>query len=473
MESYGWHTQHVPDGNNDLEGIDKAIQIAKSVKDKPSFIKVTTIIGYGSGKEGTHGVHGSPLGEDDIKNVKKRFGMNPDVKYYIPEEVKKGYDLTQIGQALEDDWNSRLDKYSKEFPELASELKRRISGQLPEGWEKKLPTFKPSDKAAATRNTSGTILNAAASILPELFGGSADLNPSCFTYINSDKDFQKGSYDQRNIRFGVREHGMAAIMNGLTAYGGIIPFCSSFLNFIGYAYGAVILSSLSHFRVLYIFTHDSVFLGEDGPTHQPIEKYALCRATPNLHFFRPADGNEVTAAYISAISSARTPTVMSLSRQPLPNLEGSSVEGSLKGGYIIQDSDHPSIILVATGSEVQLCTGAKAKGLNARVISLPCWELFDSQPAEYRHSLFPDGIPVLSVEAATTSGWTKYAHASIGVDTFGTSGTIPSIATHFGFTVENVLEKANTTIEFFKGKKVTSKLESEALIWGVPSKSHL
>jgi len=264
---------------------------------------------------------------------------------------------------------------------------------------------------------------------------------------------------------------MAAICNGLAAYGGIIPYCSTFLNFIGYAYGAVILSALSHVRVLYVFTHDSIFLGEDGPTHQPIEKYALCRATPNLHFIRPADGNETTAAYISAISQAHTPTVMSLSRQNLPNLEGSSVEGALKGGYILSDTDKPSIILVGTGSEVHVLVEAKKKGLNARIVSLPCWELFDAQPQEYRRHIFPDGIPVLSVEAAATTGWSKYAHSSIGIDTFGASGTIAALAKHFGFTAENVIEKANITIEHFKGRPVTSRV-IDTLTFSV-AKSHL
>jgi len=230
------------------------------------------------------------------------------------------------------------------------------------------------------------------------------------------------------------------------------------LNFIGYAYGAVILSALSRVRVLYIFTHDSIFLGEDGPTHQPIEKYTLCRATPNLHFFRPADGNEVTAAYISSINHFHTPTVMSLSRQALPNLEGTSVEKSFLGGYIVGDVPNPSIILVGTGSELHLCTGAKDKGLNARVVSLPCWELFDEQSLEYRKSIFPDGIPVLSVEAGATTGWSKYAHASIGIDSFGASGTISGLAKEYGFTVENVCEKANLIIDHFKGKNVQSRV---------------
>uniref|UniRef100_A0A6B2KZ44 Transketolase n=1 Tax=Arcella intermedia TaxID=1963864 RepID=A0A6B2KZ44_9EUKA len=460
-ESYGWHVQHVSDGNTDLEAIHKAIEVAKSVTDKPSLIKVTTIIGYGAPKQNTHGIHGSPVGEADLKIVKEKFGFDPSQKYVVPDDVKAFYgkSLGERGAKLEEAWNALLGEYAKAYPQLAAELKRRTDQALPEGWEASFPTFKPSDPAAATRITSGNILNHAASLLPEIFGGSADLNPSCFTYLKSDKDFQKGAYSQRNVRFGVREHAMAAICNGLAAYGTFIPFCSTFLNFIGYAYGAVILSGLSHLRVLYVFTHDSIFLGEDGPTHQPIEKYAAVRATPNIHFIRPADGNEVSAAYISAIKSVHTPTVMSLSRQNVPNLAGTSIEGALKGGYIVADSDKPDIILVGTGSELHLCVQAKEK-VNARVVSLPCWELFDAQPEEYRRKIFPSGVPVLSVEAGTTSGWSKYAHASIGIDVFGLSGTISDLAKHFGFTVDNVVERANQTIAFFKGKTVESRLDT-------------
>jgi len=469
MESYGWHTLHVVDGNHDLAGINKAIEEAKAVKDKPSFIKVSTIIGFGATKQGTEGVHGTPLGDNDVKLVKEKFGFDPEKKYVIPEEVKKYYDMTEKGKVLEEEWNAKLAKYTIEYPELGRELKRRIAHELPEGWEASFPRFKPSDQAVATRLTSGKILNHAANILPELFGGSADLNPSCFTYLKSDKDFQKGSYQYRNVRFGVREHAMSAICNGLAAYGTFIPFCSTFLNFIGYAYGAVVLSALSHLRVLYVFTHDSIFLGEDGPTHQPIEKYALVRATPDINFWRPGDGNEVSACYISSIRSRHTPTVMSLTRQNVPNLEGSSIESALKGGYIISDNPNPSIILVGTGSELHLVVQAKEK-VNARVVSLPCWEIFDAQPLEYRKSVFPPGIPVLSVEAGSTLGWSKYAHASIGLDTFGASGTGTQLAKHFGFTVENVVEKANQTIAFYKGKHVESKVD--VLVF-TPAKSAL
>jgi len=458
MEAYGWHTQVVVDGDHDLDGINKAILEAQKVKDRPSFIKVSTTIGFGSPKQGTEAVHGSALGDDAIRIVKQKFGFDPEKKYFIPDEVKAFYDLTEKGKRWQNEWTEKFEKYILEYPELGKELKRRIERELPANWEKCVPTFKPSDKPAATRITSGIVLNKLSEVIPELFGGSADLNPSCFTYLKSDKDFQKGTYDQRNIRYGVREHAMSAISNGLASYGTFIPFCSTFLNFIGYAYGAVVLSALSHIRVLFVFTHDSIFLGEDGPTHQPIEKYALCRATPNLHFFRPADGNEVSACYISAIRSVHTPTVMSLSRQNLPNLEGTSIEGALRGGYIVSDNPKPSIILVATGSELHLCVEAKDK-VNARVVSLPCWEIFDRQSVDYQRHIFPTGIPVLSVEAGSTTGWSKYSHAAVGIDTFGASGTIEQLMKHFGFTVENIVDKAKKTIDFYAGKTVESRLD--------------
>jgi transketolase len=254
---------------------------------------------------------------------------------------------------------------------------------------------------------------------------------------------------------------MSAICNGLAAYGGVIPFGSTFLNFIGYAYGAVVLSALSHLGVLYVFTHDSVFLGEDGPTHQPIEKYALCRATPNLHFWRPADGNETVAAYVSGIRSRHTPTVMSLTRQNVPHLAGTSVEKALKGGYVLAESvgGAPELVLVATGSETELVAKAQDKvGVRVRVVSLPCWELFDAQPLEYRLSVFPDGVPVMSVEAASTASWDRYAHASVGIDRFGASAPGNQIAKEFGMNVDNVVAKAKQTAEYFKGKAVPSRL---------------
>jgi transketolase len=456
-ESYGWHVQHVTHGNTDIEGLQKAIQNAKDETSRPSIIKVTTIIGWGSTKQGTHGVHGSPLGDEEIVNLKKKLGFDSTQFFQIPDEVRALYDRTEKGKKDENEWNKLVADYVKKYPD--SDLQRRISGKLPEGWDKDLPTYSTSDQPAATRVTSGKILNHFAKKIPELFGGSADLNPSCFTYLNDDKDFQKGTYNQRNIRFGVREHAMAAICNGLSAYGGIIPFCSTFLNFIGYAYGAVILSGLSREGILYIFTHDSVFLAEDGPTHQPIEKFMTCRATPNLHFFRPADSNETLACYIHAIRTRNAPTVMSLSRQNLPVLKGSSVENALKGGYIVHAAEKPQIILVSTGSEVAPCVEAASKNGNFTVVSLPCWELFEEQSAEYKKSIFPEGIPVLSVEAGATLGWERYAHVSHGIDTYGTSANGNDIAKHFKLLPKDIEEIAQKVIVWGKGKSFTSRLD--------------
>jgi len=461
-EAYGWHTQSVEKGDTDLDALNAAINKAKEVTDKPSLIRVTTTIGYGSTLAGTHAVHGTVLGAEVLGKLKQSLGYKIEESFKIPDEVYKAFDATEKGKKAEDAWNETFAKYSEKYPEEAAELKRRFSGELPAGWDAadKLPTYN-SNADVSTRKASGTILNHFAKTIPELFGGSADLNPSCFTYIETDKDFQKGTYDQRNVRFGVREHGMAAICNGLFAYGGIIPFCSTFLNFIGYAYGATILSGLSQAQVLYVFTHDSIFLGEDGPTHQPIEKYVTIRATPNTHFFRPADFRETVAAYVSALRSRTTPTVFSLSRQNLPIIAGSSVEAALKGGYVAKDVEGtPDLILVSTGSELHLCIGAADKiNGKVRVVSLPCWELFEKNSLEYRKSVLPDGVPVLSVEAASTALWDKYAHASIGIDSFGASAPGNALAKEFGFTVENVTEKGNKVIEFYKGKTVPSKYD--------------
>jgi len=276
--------------------------------------------------------------------------------------------------------------------------------------------------------------------------------------------FLKGHYDQRNVRFGVREHAMAAVCNGLAAYGGFIPFCYTFLNFIGYAYGAVILSALSREGVLYVFTHDSVFLAEDGPTHQPIEKYMTCRATPNLNFWRPADSNETLACYVHAIRSRQTPTVMALTRQNVPLLPGSSVEKALLGGYVVHSVENPKLILVSTGSEVNVCVKAAENNGSFNVVSLPCWELFEEQSLEYRKSVFPEGVPVLSVEAGATLGWERYAHASHGIDTFGVSANGSDVAKHFGLLPPSIEAKALRVLEWSKDRKLISLIDKPTFV---------
>lgn len=455
-ESYGWHVQTVDNGDGDISGILTAIEKAKSIKGQPHFIKLRTTIGFGSAKQGKESVHGSPLGKDDLANVKSKFGFDPEQFFVIPDDVRNTLDHTEKGTHAENDWNSLFAEYKQQYPELASEFERRQNGTLPDGWEKLVPSEYKSDAQLATRKVSGDVLNALAKSLPDLMGGSADLNPSCFTYLNVDKDFQKNSYDQRNIRFGVREHAMCAILNGLAAYGGIIPFGSTFLNFIGYALGAVTLAALSELQMLFIMTHDSIGLGEDGPTHQPVEKFMICRETPNLLFIRPADGLETSASYIAALKSKKRPTVLALSRQNLPQLEGSSIEKALKGAYVLSDCEGtPDLILTASGSEVELIVNAqKQLNMKVRVVSFPSWELFEEQSQEYKESVFTPGVPVLSVEAGSTNGWAKYAHASLGMTTFGCSGPYKQVYKKFGLSVENIVEKSMKTVEFYKSHPV-------------------
>eukprot|EP01122_Echinamoeba_exundans_P000077 TRINITY_DN10061_c1_g1_i1.p2 TRINITY_DN10061_c1_g1~~TRINITY_DN10061_c1_g1_i1.p2 ORF type:complete len:675 (+),score=221.12 TRINITY_DN10061_c1_g1_i1:173-2197(+) len=462
-EAYGWHVQSVADGNSDIDGLTKAIEAARAVKDKPSLIKVHTTIGYGSSKQGTEAVHGNPLGDKDLADVKKKFGFDPEKKFDIDEETRKFFDHTEQGDKDEAAWNAMFAKYEAAHPELAKEFRRRFLGkhlELPEGWEKLLPRFTPGSAAEATRKTSGRVLNALAKSMPELFGGSADLNPSCFTYLDGFPDFQKKTPEGRNIRFGVREHGMAAILNGLAAYGGYIPFGSTFMNFLGYAWGSAILSALSELRVIYVMTHDSIGLGEDGPTHQPIEKYMMVRETPHFLFLRPADGNETSGAYLAAISNEHRPSVISLSRQNVNQLAGTSPEAVLKGAYVLNDVEGtPDVILVGSGAEVELCVKAKEKltaaGHKARVVSFPSWELFADQSQEYQLSVFPDGVPILSVEAGSSFGWSRWSHGSIGMSSFGKSGPAPKVYEHFGFTVDNIAAKAQKLVEFY-GKTAPS-----------------
>ena len=434
FEAYGWHVQHVKDGDHDLEGIEAAIAKAKEVKDKPSMIKLTTTIGFGSKLQGTGGVHGNALKEDDCKGVKEKFGFNPEESFVVPQKVYEMYHAHGAeGAAKEEEWNKMFEKYGKEYPEQHKDLARRLSGKLPEGWQKSLPTYKPTDKAEATRKLSEAVLEAIHGAVPDLIGGSADLTGSNNTRWKNAVDFQPpdikapGNWGGRYIRYGVREHGMAGIMNGISAYGTLIPFGGTFLNFVSYAAGSVRLSSLSHCRVIYVATHDSIGLGEDGPTHQPIETLAHFRALPNMMVWRPADGNETSAAYYVALISKSTPSILALTRQNLPQLENSTIENAIKGGYVAVENEGADITLVSTGSEVGICIETVKylkdnHNLTARVVSLPCWEVFDAQSKEYRLKVIPDGIPSMSVEVMSTLGWEKYSHEQFGLNRFGASG---------------------------------------------------
>lgn len=450
FKSYGFHTQYVADGDHDLEGISRAIEAARAVTDKPSLIRIRTTIGFGSNVQGTAKAHGAPLGSDSLASVKAHFGFDPSQIFVIPEEVSRYYSVVcQKGAESHQVWNNVFSEYQRVYPELAIEFARRMQGKLPSTLLEALPKYTAKDSSIATRKLSETVLCALSQVLPEIMGGSADLTPSNLTKWKGSVDFQRpgplGSYAGRYIRYGVREHAMFAIGNGIFAYGGLIPFTSTFLNFISYGMGAVRLAALSHFQQIFIMTHDSIGLGEDGPTHQPIETLAALRAMPNLLTIRPADGNEVSGAYLVALENKNRPSVLALSRQNLPQLEGSSIEAVKKGAYILSGPEDPALVLVSTGSEVSLIVevAKKLSNKSIRVVSMPCQELFDEQPESYKRSVLPAGVPVLSVEAACTFGWQKYATHTIGIDTFGSSGPYQEVYAKFGLTVDAIAAKAS------------------------------
>lgn len=460
FNAYGWHTSEVGDGDSDFKGIEDAIREAQKVTDKPSIIKVNTTIGYGSLVQGKEKAHGSPLNADDIKQLKSKFGFDPEKSFVVDDDVYQLYhERAKHGEQYESEWNKLFEKYGSEYPKEHEEIKRRFANKLPEGWEKALPRYSPDDDALATRKTSENVLTALYDVIPELMGGSADLTSSNLTRSKEATDFQPpstglGDYSGRYISFGVREHGMFAFLNGLTAYGGIIPFGGTFLNFLTYGWGAARLSALSHLRVIYVMTHDSIGLGEDGPTHQPIETLALTRATPNMLTMRPADGNETSGAYLVALQQLTRPSVIALSRQNLPQLKGSSVEAVLKGAYTLQSDEHPEVILIATGSEV--CIAVEAAGLlskkniQSRVVSMPCSEIFDEQSEEYKKEVLIPGVPVVSIEALTTFGWDRYSHTHVGLNSFGSSAKAQDLYKFFKITPEHTVEKAEFIIQRFK-----------------------
>ncbi|PWY98937.1 putative transketolase [Testicularia cyperi] len=470
--SYDWHVSHVLDGDKDLEGLYKAIEEAKAVTDKPSLIRVKTTIGFGSKQQGLAATHGAPLKADDIEGVKQKFGMDPKEAFVVPEDVRAAYkEIADRGAEADAKWTELFKAYGDKYPQEHAEIARRIAGKLPEGWEKALPTYQPSDAAVASRKLSETVLGKVADAVPELLGGSADLTGSNLTRWGNAVDFQHpasqlGDYSGKYIRYGVREHAMGAIMNGLAAYGMHIPTAGTFLNFVSYAIGAVRLSALSGHRVIWVATHDSIGLGEDGPTHQPIETAIALRAIPNLMFWRPADGNEVSGAYLVALQSKSTPSVLALSRQNLPQLEGSSIEKTTKGGYVVVENSSADITLVASGSEVALCNEAAAKlgekGIKVRVVSMPCFSVFDAQPIDYRLSVLPSGKPILSVEAYSRLGWAKYSHAQHGIDTFGASAPAGELFKKFKMTGADVAAKAEHVVKVFQGQTLVSPIELEA-----------
>jgi transketolase len=446
FEAYGWHIQRVEDGN-DVEAVSRAIENAKAETRRPSLILVRTVIGYGSPKQNNPACHGEPLGPEASQATKECFGWPADAAFFVPDDVRRFMGrAVEEGGKMQQAWRDLLEGYRKAYPQEAALLEAYLSGTLPDGWTEALPAFDPAEGALATRAASGKVLNALAPVITNLMGGSADLAPSNKTFITDGGD--------RNLHFGVREHAMGAILNGMALHGGVRPYGGTFLVFADYMRPAIRLAALMGTRVIYIFTHDSIGVGEDGPTHQPVEQLASLRVIPHLTVIRPADAKETTAAWKKALESDG-PVALALTRQKVPVLDVSMdriLEGVEKGAYVLADSDQtPRMILLATGSEVHLALAAKdilekEKGIPTRVVSMPSWELFAAQPPTYRDSVLPPQVRArVAVEAGTAMGWHRWvgdAGAVIGIDRFGASAPGGEVMKRFGFTVENVVETA-------------------------------
>lgn len=458
FESCGWHVSNVADGN-DLKAIEAAIRAAQKVKDRPSLIRVHTIIGFGMPKQGTSKAHSDAPGTDAVKETKRNLGWPENKHFYVPKEVSSHMrQAVKNGGKLSRDWDKLTAKYEKAHPELSAAFRQMISG-LPDGWEAALPKF-DGVEAKATRAYSGDVINAIADAVPQLIGGSADLTPSNNTFIKASADIQAGRYQNRNIHFGIREHAMGSVMNGIALYGGLLPFGGTFQTFSDYMRPAIRLAALSHIQVIYVFTHDSIGLGEDGPTHQSVEHIAAMRAIPKLAVIRPCDAHEVREAWRAALRRTGEPTAFALSRQKVALIDRkkfADAKGLHKGAYILAEAETkagkattPKLIIIATGSEVGLALEAReklnAEGTPTRVVSMPCWEFFDAQPQKYRDEVLPPKVTArLAVEAGVSQGWHKYVGdrgATLTVDKFGTSAPAEDVFRDYGFTVESVMANA-------------------------------
>ena len=454
FEAYGWHIQQVEDGN-DLTAIENAITTAREETGKPSLIAVRTHIGFGSpNRQDTPKAHGEPLGDDERKLAKENLGWPLQPLFHIPEEASAHCSQSvDRGLDLEQQWTASFKSYSNDHPDLADTFEKQLKGELPPEWDKDIPEFPADPKGKATRVISGLVLNSIAKHVPALIGGSADLAPSNKTMIDGESSLQNGTYDQRNIHFGVRELGMTAVLNGMALHGGLIPYGGTFLVFADYMRPAMRLACLMKQHVIYVLTHDSIGLGEDGPTHQPIEHLASLRAMPNMTVIRPADANETAESWKAAMKNNKGPTVLALTRQSVPTFDRSVVAAAAnlqKGAYILKetDKDVPDALVLATGSEVHLALNAAERlaedGIEARVISMPCWELFEKQTDEYKKSVLPAEISArVAIEAGVTQGWHKYVGSTgevIGLDHFGASAPISDLFSNFGITADAVVE---------------------------------
>lgn len=456
FEAYGWHVTYV-DGN-DMADVIAGIERARKDTERPSLLVAETTIGFGSPhKAGTAEAHSNPLGEEEVRLTKQALGWPVESSFFVPEEALAEFrKAVPQGKQAEADWSTRFAAYAAAYPVEAALFQRTQGGQLPENWQASVPTFSAADGAMATRTASGKVLNAIAAILPELVGGSADLAPSNNTSLNGYGDLGAGEANGRNVHFGVREHAMGNIVNGMAMHGGLVPYSGTFLVFSDYMRPAIRLAAIMKAHAVFVFTHDSIGVGEDGPTHQPIEHLASLRAMPGLCVIRPADANETAAAWKLAIEGAG-PTALMLTRQNLPTMDDAQAieAGTRRGGYILADADGtPDVVILASGSEVEVALGARAllaaEGIGARVVSMPCWEIFDAQPEDYRRGVIPPAVRArVSVEAGVSQGWHRYTGdfgEQVSIDHFGASAPAPVLFEKFGFTPQNVVAKAKESI---------------------------
>jgi transketolase len=474
FEAYGWHTQVIEDGN-DLAAIDEALRAAQAETTRPSIIIVSTHIGYGSpNKQDSYQAHGSALGEEEVRLTKENLDWPTEPPFRVPEAALAHFrEATTRGAEAEADWNERFGRYADVYPELARDLKQRLGSELPDGWDADIPAFPADEDGMATRVAAGKVVNAIAPRVPALMGGSGDLDPSTHSALKEQGDFEQPSdaecegsqgggwsFRGRNLHFGVREHAMGSILNGMAAHGAVIPFGATFLVFSDYMRPAIRLAALMSLRVIYIFTHDSLALGQDGPTHQPVEHLASFRAMPNITVIRPGDANETAVAWRIALETTDRPVALVLTRQNVPTLDRekyASAEGTRRGAYVVADAPNgePDVILIASGSELGLVVAARDKlaeqNINARVVSMPSWALFDAQSDDYRASILPPSVTArLAVEAAAPLGWARYVgdHGDVlGVTTFGASAPGPKVMAEYGFTVDNVCKRAHALTE--------------------------
>jgi transketolase len=455
FEGYGWHVQQV-DGH-DRAAVEEALIVARAERERPSLIVTRTHIAYGSpGKQDTAAAHGAPLGDEEVRRSKEQLGLPPDVEFYVPEDVLAHYRAARAqGRQWQAAWEEMFERYADAYPELAAEWRRRQAGALPDGWQAAVPSFEPGSGPIATRAAGGKVMEALGPALPELVGGSADLHPSTKTYLDAYPAVSKGTYAGRNLHFGVREHAMAGILNGMALHGGFRVYGSTFLVFSDYMRPSMRLAAIMDVPVIYVFTHDSVFVGEDGPTHQPVEHAASLRAMPNLVVLRPADAREVAGAWTFMVKYRGGPASLLLSRQKLPVLAQTDPEQVARGAYVLLDAKEPELLLLASGSEVALAVEAHARlaaeGIQARVVSMPSWELFEAQSQAYRDEVLPPSVTArLAVEAGVDLGWARYVGdrgATLTQDRFGASAPYQVLAEEFGFTVDEVLSRAKALLE--------------------------